>query len=264
MDVRRSAPRCGTRGEERVGKVVRGKAMPGRGMWRWSVVGGESRILCCVDFANRQSLARLGGNVVGVDASASNIAIATLHASHDPFLPFNQAGSSSSHIPGSLEYRHSPAEALRDAGEKFDVVCAMEVVEHVDSPGEFMKCLGDMVKPGGHLVMSTISRTPLAQLLTLTLAEDVLRLVTPGTHTYRKFIKPEELRRFVYSDMGGFETWEGNNDRSDIRTDEVGETRGIVYDPLKGEWRLWAGAEVTWRKSAGEQCNYMFHARKRL
>lgn len=194
-----------------------------------------------------------------MDASASNIAIATLHASHDPFLP----SASSSHIPGSLEYRHSPAESLRDAGEQFDIVCAMEIIEHVDNPGEFLKCLGDMVKPGGHLVMSTISRTPLSQLLTLTLAEDILRLVTPGTHTYRKFIRPEELRRYVYKEMGGFERWERNANASEVR-DEVGETRGIVYDPIGGEWRLWGGAEGTWTKAAGEGCNYMFHARKRL
>lgn len=139
----------------------------------------------------------------------------------------------------------------------------MEILEHVDSPGEFMKCLGDMVKPGGHLIMSTISRTPLSQLLTLTLAEDVLRLVTPGTHTYKKFVKPEELRSFVFSQMGGYEVWEQNTDASDVRRNEVGETRGIVYDPLAGEWKLWSGAEGTWRKGAGELCNYMFHAKKR-
>ena len=95
-----------------------------------------------------QSLARLGGNVTGVDASESNIAIATLHASQDPLLPFRTASSSSksSTTPSSLSYRHSTAETLRDAREQFDLVCAMEVVEHVEEPGEFMKCLGDLVK----------------------------------------------------------------------------------------------------------------------
>ncbi|KAK8849383.1 3-demethylubiquinone-9 3-O-methyltransferase [Kwoniella newhampshirensis] len=187
-----------------------------------------------------ESLARLGGSVVGVDASESNIGIATTHASQDPILRKKMD-------EGRLEFRHSPAERLRDQGEMFDVVCAMEVLEHVDEPGEFLKCLGEMVKPGGHLIISTISRTPLSQLLTLTLAEDVLRLVTPGTHTYRKFVKPSELRRYVHSSMGGFDTWYKNEDGSDVRHDEVGETRGIVYDPIKGEG-----------------CNYMFHARKRV
>ncbi|OCF37475.1 3-demethylubiquinone-9 3-O-methyltransferase [Kwoniella heveanensis BCC8398] len=203
-----------------------------------------------------ESLARLGGEVSGVDASPANIGIATTHANQDPVLKKKME-------EGTFELRHSTAEALRDAGEKFDVVCAMEVLEHVDQPGEFMKCLGEMVKPGGHLILSTISRTPLAQLLTLTLAEDVLRLVTPGTHTYRKFVKPAELRNFVYSDMGGFDTWCPNENASDVRDDQVGETRGIVYDPIKGVWRLWGGVEGSLVKELGEGCNYMFHARKR-
>ncbi|WVF69851.1 3-demethylubiquinone-9 3-O-methyltransferase [Kwoniella sp. CBS 6097] len=204
-----------------------------------------------------ESLARLGGEVIGVDASPANIGIATTHATQDPVLKKKME-------EGKFELRHSTAEALRDAGEKFDVVCAMEVLEHVDQPGEFMKCLGEMVKPGGHLILSTISRTPLSQLLTLTLAEDVLRLVTPGTHTYRKFVKPSELRKFVYSDMGGFDTWHANENASDIRTDQVGETRGIVYDPLRGIWRLWGGVEGSLVKELGEGCNYMYHARKTL
>lgn len=112
------------------------------------------------------------------------------------------------------------------------------------------------------MIISTISRTPLSQLLTLTLAEDVLRLVTPGTHTYSKFVKPDELRRFVYSDMGGFDVWRRNENGSDIRKGEVGETRGIVYNPLKAQWSLWDGVEGGWWKGVGEGCNYMFHARK--
>lgn len=123
----------------------------------------------------KQSLARLGGDVVGIDASESNISIANLHASRDPFLPYSSpppeqpassltSGFSAPSRPpterkgvGSLEYRHTSAEALRDAGEKFDLVCAMEVLEHVDEPGEFMKCLGDMLKVCRWLQMFAIS-----------------------------------------------------------------------------------------------------------
>ena len=119
-------------------------------------------------------------------------------------------------------------------------------------------------QPGGYLILSTISRTPLSQLLTLTLAENVLRLVSPGTHTYSKFVKPSELRKFAYAEMGGYDTWERNEDASDVRADEVGSTRGIVYDPLSGTWKLWRGAEGTWTKSAGEGCNYMWSAKKRF
>ncbi|KAK4686402.1 hypothetical protein P7C73_g3726, partial [Tremellales sp. Uapishka_1] len=200
-----------------------------------------------------ESLARLGGDTLAIDASASNIAIAQLHASQDAFLTSK----------ASLEYRHTSAEALRSDGHLFDMVCSMEVLEHVDQPGEFLKCLGDMVKPGGYLFLSTISRTPLSQLLTLTMAEDVLRLVTPGTHTYSKFVKPDELRRFFYSDMGGEAVWEVNHDASDVRKGEMGETTGIIYDPLGGKWRLWNAVEGSWMKGLGEGCNYMFSIRKR-
>ncbi|WWC67760.1 3-demethylubiquinone-9 3-O-methyltransferase [Kwoniella pini CBS 10737] len=230
------------------------EAERGSGLW---LTGKRCLDVGCGGGLLSESLARLGGEIVGVDASESNIGIATTHAQQDPQLSRKMSS-------GELQFRHSSAEALRDAGEKFDVVCAMEVLEHVDQPGEFMKCLGEMVKPGGHLILSTISRTPLSQLLTLTLAEDVLRLVTPGTHTYRKFVKPHELRRFVHSDMGGYNTWHKNEDASDIRTDEVGETRGIIYDPLAGKWKLWGGVEGTFWKDVGEGCNYMYHARKRI
>ncbi|ORX33864.1 S-adenosyl-L-methionine-dependent methyltransferase [Kockovaella imperatae] len=250
-----------------------------RGTGRW-LEGKKCLDIGCGGGLLSESLARLGGHVTGVDASESNIAIATLHASQDPLLPFQTASvassssssSSSSHsagtsrtsyLSGSLQYRHSTAETLRDAGEQYDIVCSMEVVEHVEQPGEFMKCLGDLVKPGGHLILSTISRTVLSRLLTITLAEDVLRLVTPGTHTHSKFIKPDEMRRFVFAEMGGFDVWEQNNDASDVRLDEVGSTQGIIYDPLAGQWKLWSATEGTWSKALGEECNYMFHARKR-
>ena len=63
--------------------------------------------------------------------------------------------------------------------------------------------------------------------------------------------------------MGGFETWEENEDAGDVRRNEVGETRGIVFDPVRGGWRLWPGVEGSWGKEWGEGCNYLFHARKR-
>jgi len=76
-------------------------------------------------------------------------------------------------------------------------------------------------------------------------------------------VKPSELRSFVYTDMGGYNTWERTEDASDVLKGQVGETRGIVYDPVKGGWRLWSGVEGTWGKDLGEGCNYLFHARKR-
>ncbi|KAH8083185.1 S-adenosyl-L-methionine-dependent methyltransferase [Filobasidium floriforme] len=219
-----------------------------------------------------ESLARVGGNTLGIDASASNIAIASLHASRDPFLPFiaDEGGLEVANPPasaasrrGTLRYRHTSAEQLHAEGRKFDLVCSMEVLEHVDQPGEFLKVLGDMVKPGGHLALSTINRTPLSQLLTITMAEHVLRLVTPGTHTYDKFIKPSELLAFVRDHMGGESVWESDGDGlidggRDGGGVGVGEVRGIVYDPIAGNWKLWKDGAP-----GGTLCNYMFHMRKR-
>jgi 2-polyprenyl-6-hydroxyphenyl methylase/3-demethylubiquinone-9 3-methyltransferase len=92
-----------------------------------------------------ESLARLGGDVLAIDAGRENIEIARIHAEGDPFLPIgDRAGKDGK---GSrLEYRWTPAERLQEEGKKFDVVTSMEVIEHVDEPGEFLKCLGDMVK----------------------------------------------------------------------------------------------------------------------
>lgn len=90
--------------------------------------------------------------MLGIDASSHNIAIASLHASQDPFLPFHSdspltAGTGNTvQTTGSLRYQHTSAEKLREEGKQYDVVCSMEVLEHVDSPGEFLKCLADMVK----------------------------------------------------------------------------------------------------------------------
>lgn len=99
-------------------------------------------------------------------------------------------------------------------------------------------------QPGGHLLLSTISRTPLARLLTITLAEDVLRLVTPGTHTYHKYLKPSELRDF-FADK----RWDGF------------EVRGCPYDPIAGKWRL---LELGQFGGAGELVNYFAGVRRPL
>lgn len=195
-----------------------------------------------------------------------------MHASRDPFLNFRSSSDDAllassnkptSRRPGSLEYQHTSAEQLHAQGRQFDLVCSMEVIEHVDQPAEFLKVLGSMVKPGGHLVLSTINRTPLSQLLTITMAEHVLRLVTPGTHTYEKYIKPDEILAFVRDHMGGNRVWESDGDGLIDGGREggglgVGEVRGIVYNPLVGTWKLWEEG-----MPGGTLCNYMFHMRKR-
>ncbi|KAF5316785.1 hypothetical protein D9619_006524 [Psilocybe cf. subviscida] len=135
------------------------------------------------------SLARLGVNTTGIDASDANVTIATLHASSDPRI--------SPVSPSSpLSYLHAPAESLLPQPKRYDVVCSMEVLEHVENPAGFLLTCAQLVKPGGHLFLSPMSRTPLAYFLTIFMAENVLRQVTSGTHTYSKYIKPLELVLF--------------------------------------------------------------------
>lgn len=91
-----------------------------------------------------ESLARLGGDILAIDAGRENIEIAKIHAEGDPFLPIGDRAKKGE----KLEYRCVPAERLREEGRQFNLVTSMEVIEHVDEPGQFLKCLGDMVKVG--------------------------------------------------------------------------------------------------------------------
>ena len=107
---------------------------------------------------------------------------------------------------------------------------------------------GLTLQPGGHLVLSTISRTPLARFLTITAAEDrVFGLVSPGTHTYAKFVRPSELDEWI----------EG---RQTERWDRV-EARGCVYDPLAGRWRLMPRRGGVFAATT-QQANFFWAARR--
>ncbi|CAM0134816.1 unnamed protein product [Umbelopsis sp. WA50703] len=161
-----------------------------------------------------ESLVRLGGNVLGADASYSNVQMAKLHSRKDPLLWTG---------PGKLEYQNTTAEDLLSNGESFDVVLAMEIIEHVNNPSEFLRVCADMVRPGGKLLLSTISRTPMAYFLTNFMAEDVLRMVHKGTHDWSKYIKSEELVEAIRELPGNW---------------TVDDVRGIAWNPLKGRWVL--------------------------
>ncbi|RIA82085.1 S-adenosyl-L-methionine-dependent methyltransferase [Glomus cerebriforme] len=163
-----------------------------------------------------EALVRLGGSVVGADASDESIKIAQLHAKKDPSLHI---------IPGNLKYQCITAEKLLEQGEMFDVVCAMEIIEHVNNPMEFLKACAGLVKPGGgHLFLSTISRTPLSYLLTILLAENIFNLVPQGTHDFQKYLRPDELQKVVE---------EKNNDD---QWGKVKDITGIGLNPITGKW----------------------------
>ena len=152
-----------------------------------------------------EPLARLGASVVGVDAGEKNIRIAALHA--------RQSGL-------AIDYRATTAEALAAAGESFDVVLNMEVVEHVDNVPLYMKSCADLVAAGGLLFTATINRTPRAYALAIVGAERVLGWLPKGTHDFRKFLTPDEIAALVA--------------RNRLK---VIDKTGVVFHPLADEWR---------------------------
>jgi len=125
------------------------------------------------------------------------------------------------------------AETLAEAGERFDVVLAMEVVEHVVDVPAFVATCASMVKPGGLLVMATLNRTMKSFALAIVGAEYVLRWVPRGTHQWDKFVKPEELEDAIEA----------------TGLDVIGE-RGVIYNPLADRWQLSSDMDVNYMLAA--------------
>ena len=136
-------------------------------------VGCGGGILC-------EALARMGADVTGIDAAPGNIAVATAHAALDP------------EVARRVTYHAAPAESLLAAGASFDAVLSLEVIEHVNDPEGFVRCLAGLTKPGGAVVMSTLNRTARSYALAILAAERILSWVPPGTHDFGKFLTPEE------------------------------------------------------------------------
>ena len=153
-----------------------------------------------------EPLTRLGATVTGVDAAERNITIAKIHAEKSGL---------------SIDYRATTSEALVAAGEKYDVVLNMEVVEHVDNVPLYMKSCADLVAPGGLMFTATLNRTARAYALAVFGAEYVLRWLPRGTHDWRKFLTPEEIRSLL--------------SRNGLR---VVDQKGVVFHPLADEWKL--------------------------
>ncbi len=162
-------------------------------------VGCGGGLLC-------EPLTRLGARVVGVDAAERNIAIARVHA--------EQAGL-------DIDYRVTTSEALVAAGESFDVVLNMEVVEHVEDVPLYMKSCADLVAPGGVMFTATLNRTARSWALAVIGAEYILRWLPRGTHDWNKFLTPEEITAQLK--------------RNGLK---VTDQTGVVFHPLADEWRM--------------------------
>jgi 2-polyprenyl-6-hydroxyphenyl methylase/3-demethylubiquinone-9 3-methyltransferase len=174
-------------------------------------IGCGAGILC-------EPLCRLGAAVVGADPAEANIAAARLHA---------QAGVL------AIDYRATTAEALAAAGETFDVVLAMEVVEHVADLGAFMRCCAGMLAPGGLMITATLNRTLKSFALAIVGAEYVLRWLPRGTHRWDKFVTPDELEAVL--------------ERNGLRAIDE---RGVVYNILLDGWQLSGDMDVNYMVAA--------------
>jgi 2-polyprenyl-6-hydroxyphenyl methylase/3-demethylubiquinone-9 3-methyltransferase len=155
-------------------------------------VGCGAGLLC-------EPLARLGADVVGIDAAPENIAAARLHSEGQGL---------------AIDYRTGSIDVL--GTEPFDLITSMEVIEHVDDPAAFVRGLAGALAPGGLLILSTPNRTPLSRLAMITLGEG-LGAIPRGTHDWDRFLTPEELR--VQLEAAGL---------------EVLDVTGLAFGPARG------------------------------
>ncbi len=178
-------------------------------------IGCAGGLLC-------EPMARLGCDVTGIDPARNNVDVARAHAARTGV---------------SVTYRRDTAEVLLKEPERFDVVLIMEVVEHVPDVNAFVLTATELVKPGGLLVAATINRTKRAFALAIFGAEYVLRWLPVGTHSWDKFVTPQELEEAI-----------------SVRDMAVFDRQGVVFNPLSDKWSL----------SRDMAVNYMLAASKPL
>ena len=166
-----------------------------------------------------EPMARLGFAVTGADASEKNIGTARAHAT--------QSGA-------QLDYRVTTAESLAAAGESFDVVLNMEVVEHVADVSAYLSACARLVKPGGITIVATLNKTLKSLLLAKIAAEYVLQWMPRGTHDWNRFLPPEEIQKSLQE--AGL---------------TILKTQGIFFDVLTWDWRLSRDVDVNYMVVAG-------------
>lgn len=153
-----------------------------------------------------EPLARLGASVTGIDASEETIAVAKQHAKA---------------MRLNIDYRVSSVEELSRRKMRYDLITALEVIEHVADVDLFLANMAALLKPGGLLIMSTLNRTPKSFLLGVVAAEYVLGWIPRGTHDWKKFIRPSELVKRL--------------EESGLRANNL---TGLIFNPLRGEFEL--------------------------
>ncbi len=161
-----------------------------------------------------EALAKLGHDVLGLDAAGAALEAARAHADGQGLR---------------LEYREGLAEELLAEGARFPVITALEVIEHVPHPARFVRTLAGLLEPGGSLFLSTLNRTPRSFLVAKLGAEYVLRWLPVGTHDWRKFLTPRETGALLRG--AGL---------------LVADIAGMTLDPLSGRWRTGRDVSVNY------------------
>lgn len=161
-----------------------------------------------------EPMARLGAAVTGVDATPRNIEIARLHA--------EQSGV-------KAIYLHCAAEDLVSQGQRYDVVLAMEIIEHVANVDAFLEACSRLLKPGGIMFMATMSRTIKSYAMAIIGAEYVMRWLPKGTHDWNRFIRPSEMARGLRPHGLG-----------------IAELTGVSYNPFKDSFHLSRDLDVNY------------------
>lgn len=169
-----------------------------------------------------EPMCRLGAKVTGIDASEKNIGIASVHADQSKL---------------DITYKHSTAEDLAATGEQFDVILAMEIIEHVADVDAFIASIAKLAKPNGLIFVATLNRTLKSFALAIVGAEYIMRWLPIGTHSWDKFLLPSEIEaRFASNELS------------------LHERSGFTYNPLTTKWKLSDDLDV----------NYVVVAKKSL
>lgn len=150
-----------------------------------------------------EPLARIGATVTGADADPIAIATAKEHAQGSGL---------------KIDYQNKPAEEIN---KTFDVVLALEIIEHVSEPQDFVESVSKLCKPGGLVIFSTLNRNPKSFLMGIVAAEHILRWVPRGTHSWKKFVRPSELSRMAR--------------QCSLSAKNI---TGLIYNPVKNDFAL--------------------------
>lgn len=161
-----------------------------------------------------EPLARVGAKVTAIDASEQNIEIAKAHAKAEGV---------------ELDYRFTTAEELVAENKSYDIVTALEIIEHVSDVEAFLDALAALVKPGGRLFISTLNRTVMSYLFAKLGAEYILRMLPVGTHDWRKFLTPSEI--ILPAEKRGL---------------KLLDKKGMIYNPILKSWSLGASMDVNY------------------